>query len=560
MEASNIGTIIDNFKLDKNPYQCILISGPWGIGKTHAIKAACANDTYISLFGTSSADDIYKMILTKGVSSECFAKGIPIVTRLTNGLIKKFFGVDPATIFSGIFSLKEIVLRFLDNSSQTLIVFDDFERKSPDLKIEDVLGVIDSLRNLRNTKIIIVTNQDQMEDIEKFNIYCEKVVERIYQIDQISIKTLSFVKPCDYDFIDLFVTMHGVKNLRTIQKAQSFFNDVCMVIPDLLDNSEFKEQVRLICYSVVVEQIEQVYLQQIDNELSNYLKKLCADDAWRITYKYIHPIIPDANLSNLTKVFLDYYVIGENLNRDVIKAYLEILLNTGKKHNYYKSQQEIEEMISHEIPILKNTTLPIEETLERLQVVLIWQEILEAVDNDFVNYMYQKLFQRYVKLFHFNPTIDEKFYELSHSFSFEGVTINKMLDNLRTNLENNYWDLFCKKFTDSVNSQTFCSGKKLATVLHERITPDPTLRDTIAKKMLPLVTTSSIAPLGSITPEHNMCFSRFVELLAKYQMDSANSFLDACLNLDPSNRVLAHRIKTVKNEYHITEPQPLIKD
>lgn len=70
MRASEIDNIINKFKADNSPYRCILISGYWGVGKTYEVRRACKDDIYISLFGLSSADDIYKILLTKTAKFE----------------------------------------------------------------------------------------------------------------------------------------------------------------------------------------------------------------------------------------------------------------------------------------------------------------------------------------------------------------------------------------------------------------------------------------------------------------------------------------------------------
>ena len=42
MKADYIKEIIESY--DKSPYECILIDGPWGVGKSYAIEKALNNN------------------------------------------------------------------------------------------------------------------------------------------------------------------------------------------------------------------------------------------------------------------------------------------------------------------------------------------------------------------------------------------------------------------------------------------------------------------------------------------------------------------------------------
>lgn len=60
MKADYIKEIIK--KYDKMPYDCILIDGTWGIGKTYAIKDALKerrNVCFVSLFGMKDVQQIF---------------------------------------------------------------------------------------------------------------------------------------------------------------------------------------------------------------------------------------------------------------------------------------------------------------------------------------------------------------------------------------------------------------------------------------------------------------------------------------------------------------------
>lgn len=64
MQTDSITEIVKKYR--ESPYNCILINGIWGIGKTYAINQAFSENDYvcnISLFGLSDAQQIYHEIL-----------------------------------------------------------------------------------------------------------------------------------------------------------------------------------------------------------------------------------------------------------------------------------------------------------------------------------------------------------------------------------------------------------------------------------------------------------------------------------------------------------------
>ena len=60
MKANYIKNVIQSY--DKSPYECILIDGPWGVGKSYAVKEILDNNNnacHISMFGIKDAQEIY---------------------------------------------------------------------------------------------------------------------------------------------------------------------------------------------------------------------------------------------------------------------------------------------------------------------------------------------------------------------------------------------------------------------------------------------------------------------------------------------------------------------
>jgi len=66
MRADKIPDIIHQLNSINSPYQCVMISGEWGIGKSFQINSeirVLKSVGYCSLFGVDSIDDIFGQIL-----------------------------------------------------------------------------------------------------------------------------------------------------------------------------------------------------------------------------------------------------------------------------------------------------------------------------------------------------------------------------------------------------------------------------------------------------------------------------------------------------------------
>lgn len=63
-----------------------------------------------------------------------------------------------------------------------------------------------------------------------------------------------------------FLEKHPVKNLRTIRKAQNLYEDI-EVQGKGIGNVDFWKDIRLVCYAIVVEEIEKLYFNsEIEKE------------------------------------------------------------------------------------------------------------------------------------------------------------------------------------------------------------------------------------------------------------------------------------------------------
>ncbi|MBR1179875.1 hypothetical protein JQ617_38315 [Bradyrhizobium sp. KB893862 SZCCT0404] len=123
--------------LAHSPRYAVLISGPWGVGKTHLLKAFLREKfgedakayIYVSLYGLSNLDEIDDALFQAAFPA-LTGTGAKVVGRVAKAGLK-FLKFDP-----GDWNIKE----FLSKFNAKIYVFDDLERcEAP---INSVLGYI----------------------------------------------------------------------------------------------------------------------------------------------------------------------------------------------------------------------------------------------------------------------------------------------------------------------------------------------------------------------------------------------------------------------------------
>lgn len=206
-------------KKDISNGKVIMLSGKWGSGKTHFWKnkiQTVLNDKnkkipnhYISLYGKTSIQEIKNEIFLKIFESvdsyEVIEKSKSFAKNTVN-LASSFFGaisilgvnLDISKISDKSFENLE---KMLDDkklkkteeylNSGAIICFDDFERKSKDIDLNDLFGFITQLTLNFNCKVVIILNDDVFEGEEKkiFSNVKEKSVSKFLKYEP-SIKDL----------------------------------------------------------------------------------------------------------------------------------------------------------------------------------------------------------------------------------------------------------------------------------------------------------------------------------------------------------------------------------
>ncbi len=186
------------FLLDENNNgKTIMLSGEWGSGKTHfwqkeiepilkeellKINKACL---YVSLYGKDNLDSLKKEILINAssmddlLSKEVSSFGFDVLSSIKDSDLKigQLFksvknAIDTGKTTKGVEQLQD----------GGVICFDDFERKSEKINLNDLFGFISQLSIELNCKIVIILNSDVFKgkEAEIFSCVKEKTISKYF--------------------------------------------------------------------------------------------------------------------------------------------------------------------------------------------------------------------------------------------------------------------------------------------------------------------------------------------------------------------------------------------
>jgi len=162
------------------PGFAVLLSGPWGVGKTYLLKAFLkekfgedvANYVYVSLYGLSSIEEI---------DDALFQAAFPVMTgnaaKVAGRIVKaglKFLKVEP-----GEWDIKQFLNRF----KAKIYVFDDLERcEAP---INKVLGYVNQFVEHGSAKVIVLANENEISSDKEYVRRREKLIGKTLQVKSV---------------------------------------------------------------------------------------------------------------------------------------------------------------------------------------------------------------------------------------------------------------------------------------------------------------------------------------------------------------------------------------
>lgn len=279
--------IVDNLNYYlqlSSPEYAFLLSGEWGVGKTHFIDEYIEktnNEVFrlikISLFGLKNISDVDAIIFQK-LHPILGSKTAKLMGNVIKGAISMGVKLDidssgtPETTITTKFDKLEDIAAFFSNkkNKEVVLVFDDLERN--DISIVEVLGFINGLVENSKVKVILIANEKAITDSDKGNIYKdfkEKVIGKTFEVKHNFDAVLSdFLK--GYSLVgheDLIKDVYTRSTLKNLRKFKQSINDFEYLIKNIYekykDNKQFhKDLVR--CFFALSIEIKKGSLSEID--------------------------------------------------------------------------------------------------------------------------------------------------------------------------------------------------------------------------------------------------------------------------------------------------------
>lgn len=499
-------------------YQNILITGEWGIGKTYAIKEYFQNKKtiYISLFGINTIEDFKNNLYISFIFKfKKFAKEL-INNIIVNTKIPLFKGKANIDSSISLSIFKENINKVLEKQAENkelIIIIDDLERKSSNLSMEVLLGVIEEFNTIEKIYTIIIANEKEIKkDNELYYSFKEKVIQKTINIDSYSQKAQNYIinhylkrisnlkenKEIYYNYIEEILKRYKIQNLRIIEKAMKFIE---FIINKINNKNLAEHEIKNILISSLLITIEKINLEIENKHIINNGDFLVAlEEKYSIEKDLIEEVLfiivdiyddidIESNLNKLIDYFHNventeeplFYKSESNLREAIIKFKNDSIIKLNNKLNIYtwfrklieineyaeiinysifkvneeKEDEKIKEVVEKYIEKSNvNTDLKIE--IERL-----YQFKKDKIDkNNILKTIYSIIIDKIIE-----KIIDDSLYEISKETNKNNYDLNRILevfdDASRMNMENNLiqklkkYDYFFPDLNNRINENSW---------------------------------------------------------------------------------------------------------
>jgi hypothetical protein len=257
MSLNLVDLELENFLAAKEP-RVIALSGLWGRGKTYYWRAFLAkhrpstatqrNYSYVSLFGVTSLSDLKDAIFANAVPLDSIAtssaplselglsptaRGAQNLKRLGGKLQQ--LGRKHSSLLERIPKLGEFgpfarAAAFL-TVADYIICIDDLERRSESLPLRDVLGLLTTLRDERQCRVIVILNTDALtvSDKAEFQTFREKVFDHEIVFDPTPSDCATIVFSGNsqlYPLAASYAIRLGISNIRVLYRIRRLIDAV----------------------------------------------------------------------------------------------------------------------------------------------------------------------------------------------------------------------------------------------------------------------------------------------------------------------------------------------
>lgn len=216
----------------------LCVTGEWGVGKTflwesvlHDLRRSkglsLTRYSYVSLFGLNSLDDVKSSLFENmewlDQDPTNFAQHGKAGVKALAARAKKLSELAGALPWFGQAFTKARSLYFSLIQNQ-IVCIDDLDRRSTNLEVKDLLGLISFLREHRKCKVALLLNSEKLGDKkDEFEGLLEKVIEAKVVLAPTAAESASIALPAQ-DAISIALRAHcetlGIRNIRVIKQIE----------------------------------------------------------------------------------------------------------------------------------------------------------------------------------------------------------------------------------------------------------------------------------------------------------------------------------------------------
>ena len=456
-----------------NVYKNILINGDWGVGKTEFIKQYVKekDNVYVSLFGIKDIESIKINIYMQLNKILGFLKNVNKKIEGVN------FGISIGSMSVPYFETDIVKkLEKKTKKNKLIIVIDDLERKSTNIPMEEILGLIEELNGIKGIYVIVISNEKEIgrtdkQDKEIYDSFKEKIIQKTFNVTGYSMQARKNIinnvlqKIDNIDdkedllvYIENFLNKHTVLNLRTIEKSMNYMRFVLLNI----DVSKLKkDEIRSIIIAslaIVIETIEKIYYKEPTKEDTIgqlYMNDFCN----RIIINYFkeQSLISDKGfiVSTLVDIYEDQN-IKSNFNR--LENYFENEHSTNNNVSlFYKSKNELEKSFSdfyNNSVVVANELLDLDMWLKKYAEIKYYAKII-GKDDLFEKSKIEAAIDKYIdKIPNIESEIQKNTYRFYHLDQYQDADIKKLCDTVNEKVTKKFNEVLIKELkNDRDNNQ-----------------------------------------------------------------------------------------------------------
>ncbi|HBC0467144.1 TPA: hypothetical protein I8Y90_001186 [Legionella pneumophila] len=279
--------------LESDSSEVLALYGAWGVGKTHTwnslikeqrlkISKLFKNYSYVSLFGIRSVEQLKSSIFENMVDAHNIGENISSFYEMKQNLFRNLknkkmgcwnkllvwlskyipsFSDWPKLKYLGPFVSYVIGISIRD----AVICFDDIERASDELGVDQILGYINFLKEERNCKIVIIGNEKKIND-GKFKELNEKVIDKRLELSILSEECCELIIPKERlhrDKLFHYICHLQLKNMRIISIIDGLTKNLIEILPQV-ENETWDHVIKILCLFCVCQYVTDQNIPSLD--------------------------------------------------------------------------------------------------------------------------------------------------------------------------------------------------------------------------------------------------------------------------------------------------------